>query len=229
VPAHLRCRCNRSEGRAWSILDDLVSLVPVKVPLKESIASLVQLGALLASRDGSTVVATLDVNVESLRPELPLGDIAVVVDGHNLSAEDVVAAGDLARDGDALSIVVIVEDGVSAPVSSLALRSTIRVATLSVVDQGALMDLEELELGLVNLAAVTVARGKVGGSPAVVAAVPTVLTAAATTLVVPVESDLGSSLDVSRVRRRGGILVGLDRSVYLDTESSTTIHTMMSG
>lgn len=49
------------------------------------------------------------------------------------------------------------------------------------------MNLEELELGLVDVLAVTVAGSEVCGGPAVVGAVPAVFSAAASALMVPGE------------------------------------------
>lgn len=75
------------------------------------------------------------------------------------------------------------------------------------------MDLEELESRLVDLGTVTVARGEVSGSPAVVGAVPALFAAAAAAFVVPVESDIRSSGYWNSVRRGGSVLVGNDVGV----------------
>jgi hypothetical protein len=176
-----------SKTRAGRVLDSLASWVPVEVPLEEIIASLVQLGTLLSSRDLSAVFTAGDLDVESLRPELALADIAVVVDRHDLGPQDVVSAGDLRGDGDLLGVAVVVEDGVGTPVAGLALGFARGVAALAVVDERALVDLEELELRLFDVLAVAVAGCHVGGCPAVVRAVPAFLSRAAATLVVPVE------------------------------------------
>lgn len=72
------------------------------------------------------------------------------------------------------------------------------------------MDLEELELGLVNVLAVTVARSHVGGGPAVVGAVPALFATAASSLVVPSEGHLLSGGRISGIGRWRGILVGDD-------------------
>lgn len=199
-----------SELRAGRILDGLTGLVPVEVPLEELVAGVVQLSTLLSSWDLSAVVTAGDLDVESLRPELAVADIAVVVDGNDLSPEDVVSAGDLLGDGDALGVAVVVEDGVGTPVAGLALGLARRVAALAVVDECALVDLEELKLGLVDVLAVAVARSHVGGCPAVVGAVPALLTGAAATLVVPGELDGLASGGFDGVRGGGGIPVGND-------------------
>lgn len=117
-------RCDRCELRTRRGLDGLAGRVPVEVPLEESIVSVVQLGTLLSGRNLSAVVTTSDLDVEGLGPELPVGDIAVVMDGHDLSAEDVVAAGDLFRDGDTLLVAIVIEDGIGAPVADLTLAGT---------------------------------------------------------------------------------------------------------
>jgi hypothetical protein len=173
--------------RAGRILDGLISCVPVEVPLEEVVARVVQLGTLLSSGHLSAVVTTSDFDVESLRPELAVANIAVVVDRDDLSPEDVVSAGDLRGDGDTLRVAVVVEDGIGTPVASLALSLTRRVAALAVVDERALVDLEELKFGLVDVPAVAVAGSEVSSCPAVVGAVPALLARAAATLVVPVE------------------------------------------
>jgi len=114
---------DRGEPGAGRILDGLTSLVPVEVPLEELVAGVVQLSTLLSSGHLLAVVTAGDLDVEGLRPELAVADRAVVVDGNNLSPEDVVATGDLLGDSDALGVAVVVEDGVGAPVADLALRS----------------------------------------------------------------------------------------------------------
>lgn len=203
--------CDRGEPRAGRILDGLTSLVPVEVPLEELVAGVVQLGTLLSSGHLLAVVTAGDLDVEGLRPELAVADRAVVVDGNNLSPEDVVATGDLLGDSDALSVAVVVEDGVGTPVADLSLRVTAgRVAALAVVDERALVDLEELKLGLVDVLAVAVARSHVGGCPAVVRAVPALLAGAAGTLVVPGELYGLASGGFDGVWGRRGILVGND-------------------
>lgn len=128
----------------------------------------------------------------------------------DFSTKDIVAAGDLAGDGHGLSVLVVVEDLVSGPVSGLTLSGALRVTTITVVDQCALVDLEELELSLVDLAAVTIARSEIGSSPAVVAAIPAFFATTARTLMVPVESDVGASLYIGGIWRWGGILVRND-------------------
>jgi hypothetical protein len=147
-----------------------------------------------------------------LGPELAVGDSTVVVDGGNLSAEDVVAGGDLARNGDTVGIAVVVEDGIGTPLASVALSlAALGVAgALGVGSQGDLVDLEELKLGLVDLGAVAVAGSKPCGGPAVVGTVPTLLALAAAALVVPVEGDLGAGRGLGGVGRGSGILVGDD-------------------
>jgi hypothetical protein len=173
--------------RAGRILDGLISCVPVEVPLEEVVARVVQLGTLLSSGHLSAIITTSDLNVESLRLELAVANIAVVVDRHDFSPEDVVSAGDLRGDGDILRVAVVVEDGIGTPVGSLALSLARRVAALAVVDERALVDLEELKFGLVDILAVIVAGGKVDGWTAMVGTVPALLARAAATLVVPVE------------------------------------------
>jgi hypothetical protein len=178
------------ELRAGRILDGFTSCVPVEVPLEEVVARVVQLGTLLSSGHLSAVVTTSDLDVESLRPELAVANIAVVVDRDDLSPKDVVSAGDLRGNGDTLRVAVVVEDGIRTPVASLALSLTRRVAALAVVDKRALVDLEELKFGLVDVPTVAVAGSEVGSCPAVVGAVPALLARAAATLVVPVEGYL---------------------------------------
>jgi len=171
-------------------LDNLAGWVPVQVPLQQVVARVVQLGTLLSSGHRSAVVTTCDLDVESLRPELAVANIAIVVDRNNLSPENVVSAGDLRGDGDSLRVAVVVEDNIGAPVASLALRFAGRVAAPAVIDERALVDLEELKLGLMDVLAVAVAGSHVGGCPAVVGAVPALLVGAAATLVVPAESHI---------------------------------------
>jgi hypothetical protein len=179
VPARLGNRRNRRQLRAGRILNSLASSVPVEVPLKQLISGLVKLSALLSSRHLSAVIATGDLDVESLGPELPFAHIAVVVDRHDLRAQNVVSARDLAGDLDALRVLVVVEDGVSAPVAGLALGLALGVAPLAIIDQSGLVDLEELEVRLLDVFAVTVARGEVCGGPTVVGAVPAGFSSAA--------------------------------------------------
>ena len=111
----------RCDAGARCGLDGLAGLVPVDVPLEERIAVVVELSAQLSSRDLSAVVTTGDLDVEGLRPELAVLDGAVVVDGHDLSPQDVVAVGDVRGDGDALGVTLVVEDSVGAPVAGLLL------------------------------------------------------------------------------------------------------------
>lgn len=183
-------RSDSRELRARRILDGLIGCVPVEIPLKEVVARVVQLGTLLSSRHLSAVIATSDPDVESLRPELAVANIAVVVDRDDLSPEDVVSAGDLRGNGDTLRVAVVVKDGIGTPKASLALRLARRVAAVAVVDKRTLVDLEEFELRLFHVLAVAVAGGEVGGCPAVVGAVPALLAGAAATLVVPVEGHI---------------------------------------
>lgn len=203
-------RSDSSEFRTRRILDGLTSLVPVKVPLEKLIASLVQLSTLLSSRHLRAVITASDLDVESLRPELALADIAVVVDRHNFSPKDVVSAGDLRWNGNLLGVSVVVEDGVGTPVAGLALGLAGGVAALAVVDEGALVDLEELELGLVDVLAVAVAGCHVGSCPAVVGAVPAFFARAAAALVVPVEGYVLAGGGFGGVWGGRGILVGND-------------------
>lgn len=102
--------------------------MPVKVPLEKSVVGGVELSALLAGWDRGAVVTTGDLDVEGLRPELPLANITIVVDRHDFRAEDIVAARDFLGDGDTLGIVVVVENGISAPVADLALLGALGVA-----------------------------------------------------------------------------------------------------
>jgi hypothetical protein len=53
------------------------------------------------------------------------------------------------------------------------------VAPLAIIDQSGLVDLEELEVRLLDVFAVTVARGEVCGGPTVVGAVPAGFSSAA--------------------------------------------------
>lgn len=132
------------------------------------------------------------------------------MDRCDLGTEDVVAAGDLAGNSNALSIAVVVENGISAPVAGLLLGRALRVATFAVIDQSALMDLEELKLGLVNLAAVAVAGSKVSSCPSMVAAVPSLFTGVTGTLMMPVEGDIRASLNVGSVWRGRSVNVSDD-------------------
>lgn len=202
---------NGSELRAGSITDGGAGLVPVEVPLEELVVGGVDLSALDTLGDGGAVVAAGDLDVEGLGPELAVGDGAVVVDGGDLGAQDVVAGGDGAGDGDGVGVAVVVEDGVGAPLASLALGSSLSVASaLGVASKSDLVNLEELELRLVDLGAVAVAGGEPGGSPAVVGAVPALLTVTAASLVMPVESDLGAGRGLGGVGRRSSVFVGDD-------------------
>ena len=150
---------------------------------------MVDLSSLDTSWHGGTVSTTSDLDVEGLRPELPIGDSAIVMDRSDLSTEDIVAAGDTLGDGNGLLVAAIVEDGVSAPVSGLLCGVASRVAAGAVVDESALVDLEELERGLIDVLAVAGARGKVGHCPAVMAAVPANFVTAAAALMGPSESN----------------------------------------
>ena len=137
------------------------------------------------------------------------------MNGHDLRAENVVSTRNLAGDGDALLVVVVVEDGVGAPVACLLLRGALRVAAGAVVDKRALVDLEELELRLVDVFAVAAARGEVGRGPAVVAAVPAFLAVVAGARVVPGEGHLGAGGGFGSVGRGGGVFVRDDVYVSL--------------
>ena len=201
---------NRRELRAGRILDGLTSWVPVQVPLEEVVARVVQFGALLSSGDRSAVVATSDFDVESLRPELAVAYVTVVVDRDDLSPDDVVSAGDARGDGDTLRVAVVVEDSIRTPVASLALSWTRRVAALAVVDERALVDFEEVQFVLVDVLAVAVAGSEVGGCPAMVGAVPALLVGAAATLVVPVKGYVRAGWCFGGVRRGRGVSVGND-------------------
>lgn len=203
-------RSNRSEHWAGSIFESLVGLVPVEVPLEERVIGRVQFGSPLSLGDRGTILTTSDLDVEGLGPELTVADGAVVVDGDDLGSEDEVAVGEIGRDGDSLGVGVVVEDGVSAPVAGLFLGRAGRVAALAVVDQGRLVDLEELERCLVDLGAVAIAVGHVGGGPAVVRAVPSLLVGTTGTIVMPVELDVGAGGNLDSVGRGRSILVGND-------------------
>jgi hypothetical protein len=63
-----------------------------------------------------------------------------------------------------------------------------------------LVDLEELELGLVDILAIALTWSEVSSGPAVMAAIPTFLTAVTRADMVPVEGHLGSGRDCSRMR-----------------------------
>jgi hypothetical protein len=202
--------CDSSKLRAGRILNGLTGLVPVEVPLEKLVVGVVQLGALPSSWDLSVVVTTGNPDVESLRPELAIANIAVVVNGDDLSPQDVVSAGNLRGDGDALRVAVVVEDSIGTPVASLALRFTRRVAAPAVVDERALVDFEEVQFGLVDVLAVAVAGSHVSGCPAVMGAVPALLIGAAATLVVPGELDRLASGGFDSVRGRGGIHMSND-------------------
>jgi hypothetical protein len=65
-------RSDSGKLRAGRILDGLASCVPVKVPLKERIVGGVDFSSLLSGGDRSTIITTLDGDVEGLGPELPL-------------------------------------------------------------------------------------------------------------------------------------------------------------
>lgn len=199
---------NRRELWSRSILDGLASIVPVQIPLQQRIVGRVDLSTLFALGHLRVVITTSDLDVESLGPELALRDIAVVVDGRDLRAQDVVAAGNILGDLNVLAILVVVENGVSAPVAGLLFGGSVGVAALTVVDQRALVDLKEFELGLVDVLAVAVAGCEVGCGPAVVAAVPALLTLLACALMVPVEGHFGASWGLGSVGRGAGILVG---------------------
>ncbi len=182
--------------------------MPVQVPLEKGIGIVVDVCALDTGGDRSAVISASDLDVESLGPELSVGDSAVVVDGCDFSTEHVIAAWDALGDSDALLVVIVVEDGVSAPVAGLLLGLTLRVAAGAVVDEGALVDLEEAKLGLVDLGAVAVAWGEVGGGPAVMAAVPADFVTAARALVGPGESDGLAGRSFNSVWGGRSVLVG---------------------
>lgn len=110
-----------------------------------------------------------------------------------------------------MGIVVVVEDGVGAPLASLLGGRSRSVTGASwVAGQRDLVDLEELELSLVDLGAVAVTGSEVGGSPAMVGTVPALLTTFALAGVVPVEGNLRAGRSLSGVRGRFGVLVGDD-------------------
>jgi hypothetical protein len=67
------------------------------------------------------------------------------------------------------------------------------------------VDLEELEVVLVDVLAIAVARRHVGGGPPMVGTVPALLTGATLTLVVPVESYIGAGWGISGVRGRRSV------------------------
>ena len=119
------------------------------------------------------------------------------MNGRNLGAENVVAGGDLAGDGDSVGIAVVVEDGVSAPLACLLLSASLcEASALRVAGECDLVDFEELEFGLVDLGAVAVASSEPGGGPAVVGAVPADLVAVALSVVLPGELDVAASVDI---------------------------------
>ena len=195
--------------------EGLAGLVPVDIELEKGVAGLVELSRLGARGDGGGVVAASDLDVGALGPELALGNVAVVVDRHDLSAHDVVAVGD-AGDLDGLCVAVLVEDGVGTPEAGLLLGRALGEAALAVVDQAGAVDLEELERGGVDLGAVAVAGSEVGGGIAVVTAVPADLTATALALVLPGEGDVAAGGGLDGVRGGGGADVadevgGVDR------------------
>lgn len=113
-PASLGRR-DRSERRTRSSREGLADLMPIEVPLQKSIIRRVQLGALPTSWHFSTITTTCDLDVEALWPKLSSGDIAVVVDRHDLGTQNIVSAGNSLWNGDALSAGLIVEDGVRGP------------------------------------------------------------------------------------------------------------------
>lgn len=186
--------------------------VLVQVPGQKRIGALVDLGALDTGGDLCAAGAAGDLDVEGLGPELPVGDGAVVVDGGDLGAEDVVAVGDVLGDAHGLGVVVVVEDDIRGPLARLLLCAALGVAGAGrVADQATLVDLEEGELGLVDLGAVAVAGGEPGGGPAVVAAVPSDLVLGlAATGAEPLEGDLGASGGFGSEGRWRSILVGDD-------------------
>ena len=200
----------RGERRTRRGRDGLLSIVPVEVPLEKSIRGRINLGTLDTSGNLGAGDTAGDLDVEGLRPELALGDGAVVVDGSDFSTEDIVAAGQITGESDGLLIVVVVENGVGTPVTGLLLGLTLGEAARAVVDEGALVNLEEFELGLVDVLAVAVAGSKPGSSPAVVAAVPPVLVSAALALVVPGEGHLGAGSGLGSIGRWLGVDVGDD-------------------
>lgn len=156
---------DRSDGgklRTRSSFDSLACVVPVEVPLEQSVVRVVDFSALLSCGDLSAVVTTSDLDVEGLGPKLPILDIAVVVDGNDFSAQNVVATGDLLGDCDTLLVAVVIEDGVSSPVTGLGLLAAVGVAARSVVDESALVDFEELKLCFIDILAVTVAWSQIG-------------------------------------------------------------------
>ena len=96
------------------------------------------------------------------------------MDGHDLGAQHVVARRDLAGNGDGVLVALVVEDGISSPLAHLALGLSFGIASaLGVAQQSELIDLEELEIRLLDLGAVAVARCEPSGGPTVVGAVPT--------------------------------------------------------
>lgn len=203
---------DRGELRARGITEDLAGVVPVQVPGEELVFGGVDLSAFDTLRDRLAVVTASDLDVEGLGPDLAVGDGTIVVDGSNLRAQDVVARGDLAGDGDSVGVAIVVENSVGAPLASVLLsRGTLSVAsTLGVGGQGDPVDLEELKLSLVDLGAVAVTGSEPSSGPAVVGAVPAFLTLTTATLVVPVEGDLRTGRGFGGVGRRSGILVGDD-------------------
>lgn len=173
VAARVAGNSNRGERWAGRVRDDLISLVPVEVIGKKLVVGVVDLSALDTRGDRLAVVTAGDLDVEGLGPELAVGDGAVVVDGHNLGAQHIVARRYLLGDGDGVLVAVVVEDGISSPLAHLALRLSIGIASaLGVAQQSDLVDLEELEISLLDLRAVAVAGCEPSGGPTVMGAVP---------------------------------------------------------
>lgn len=109
TPPYLRRR-NTRQQRSRRIRESLPSIMPIQIPLQQSVAWRVQLRTLLTSRHLRTVLPTSHIDVETLGPELPFRNRSVVVNGNDFSSKDVVAAGDTAWNRHALAVVIVVED-----------------------------------------------------------------------------------------------------------------------
>lgn len=80
------------------------------------------------------------------------------------------------------------------------LLGALREAAGAVVDESALVDLEELQLSLIDVLAVAVTGSEVCSGEAMVRTVPAVLASSACSCVVPVECHFGTGWSVGRVR-----------------------------
>lgn len=146
--------------------------VRVDIKLDTLVASLVQLFTSSTSRVG--IAATGNLNVNTLHVVLRPVLLASRVQRNQLMAQNIVAVRNSLGHGERVGVVVL-NHVVTGP-------GTRRVAA---IDQTLLVDLEELEAGLVDLGAVAVAGGQVVEDGAVVGLGP----------LGPLHFDLGAGLD----------------------------------